>query len=376
MIACLLFGVGTIGTTVPNTILTFNIFRIVGGLGCGLVMLASPMYIAEISPKAIRGKLVTMNQLAIVVGCLAAYIVSYFLARNLPATVSWRYMSASMLVPVVVFAFFVWRMPETPRWLFQRHRFDEAKQILFKINGTQEGQNEFNGIKEEIEKEARTPRVSLTELFAPGIRNAIMIGLALALLAVWTGWSVVGAYMPTIYAQAGIEDKAHAILLTIIPNIANLCFMVIPIYLVDRAGRRSLYLFSALAMTVAMSLLGLVWVIPMRGWPVVAILSLTAAPHEIGFGTLAWVVLSEMFPTRIRAKAMSLCTIVFWIGNFLIVYVAPILFDLSQRLFNVPSGVFFLFAIISFISFFFFLRMLPETKGRSLEQIGASWHSA
>jgi SP family arabinose:H+ symporter-like MFS transporter len=114
----------------------------------------------------------------------------------------------------------------------------------------------------------------------------------------------------------------------------------------------------------------------MRGWPVVAILSLTAAPHEIGFGTLAWVVLSEMFPTRIRAKAMSLCSIVFWIGNFLVVCVAPILFDLSQRLFNVPSGVFFLFALISFISFFFFLRILPETKGKSLEQIGRSWHAA
>jgi SP family arabinose:H+ symporter-like MFS transporter len=376
MIACLLFIVGTIGTTLPNTIVMFNIFRIVGGVGVGLVSLASPMYIAEISPKAIRGKLVTMNQFAIVVGTLVAFIVSYFLAQNLPATVSWRYMFASMLVPVVVFALLLLRMPETPRWLFQRGRFDEAKQILFKINGTQEGQNEFNGIKEEIEKEARTPRVSLTELFAPGIRTATMIGIVLALLSQWTGWSVVGVYMPTIYAQAGIEDKAHAILLTIFPNLAGLFFTIIAIYLVDRVGRRSLYLFSALAMTVAMSLLGLVWVIPMRGWPVVAILSLTAAPHAIGFGTLSWVVLSEMFPTRIRAKAMSLCTIVVWLGCFLAVYVTPVLFDLSQKLFNVPSGVFFLFAIVSFISFFFLLRVLPETKGRSLEQIGASWHSA
>jgi MFS family permease len=282
-------------------------------------------------------------------------------------------MFASMLVPVVVFALLLSKMPETPRWLSQRNRFDEAMQILVKINGIREGQNELNGIREEIEKEARTPGVSLADLFAPGVRVALMIGIVLALMSQWTGWSLTSFYMPTIFRQAGIEDKAHAILLTIIPNIANLFYTMIAIYLVDRVGRRPLYLICSLAMTVTMGMLGLVFVLRMSGWPVVAILSLTAAPHAIGLGTLSWVVLSEMFPTRIRAKAMSLCAVFAWLGCFMVVYAAPILFDLSQRLLNVPSGVFFLCALVSFGSFFFLLRMLPETKGKSLEQIGRSW---
>jgi SP family arabinose:H+ symporter-like MFS transporter len=374
MMACLLIGAGAIGTALPKTIMVFNMFRITGGVGVGLASVASPMYISEISPKSIRGMLVTMNQLAIVVGSLLSIIVSYFLARSLPPTVSWRYMFASMILPVVVFAVLLSRMPETPRWLSERRRFEEARRILFRINGAQEGQSEFDGINAEIEKEADTPRVRLAELFVPGIKTAILLGIVLALMSQWTGWSFTAAYMPTIYRQAGIENKAHAVLLTIFPNVANLLWTLIGIYLVDRVGRRPLYLICALAMTTTMSMVGLVFVLHMSGWPVVAILCLTAGPHAIGFGALSWLVLSEIFPTRIRAKAMSLCTVFLWIGSFVVIYLAPILFDLSYQLFNVPSGIFFLCGFVSLISFFFLLRMLPETKGKSLEQIGASWH--
>jgi SP family arabinose:H+ symporter-like MFS transporter len=265
-------------------------------------------------------------------------------------------------------------MPETPRWLSERRRFEEARRILLRINGAQEGQSEFDGINAEIAKEAHTPRVALAELFAPGIRTAILLGIALALMSQWTGWSFTAAYLPTIYRQAGIGDKAHAVLLTIFPNIGNLLWTLVGIYLVDRVGRRPLYLICALAMTVTMSLVGLVFVFRITGGSVVALLSLTAAPHAIGFGALSWLVLSEMFPTRIRAKAMSLCTIFLWLGSFVVIYLAPILFDLSYRLFSVPSGIFFLCAFVSLISYFFLLKMLPETKGKSLEQIGASWH--
>jgi SP family arabinose:H+ symporter-like MFS transporter len=179
--------------------------------------------------------------------------------------------------------------------------------------------------------------------------------------------------MPTIFRQAGIENKAHAILLTIFPNIANLLYTFLGIYLVDRAGRRPLYLVTSLAMVAAMTMLGLVFVFHITGWLVVAIISLAAAPHAIGFGALSWLVISEIFPTRIRAKAMSLCTIAVWLGSFLIVWITPPLFDLSQKLLGVPSGVFFLFGFVSFLSFFFILKMLPETKGKSLEEIGSSW---
>ena len=150
MIACLLIGVGAVGTALPRTILEFDIFRILGGVGVGLASVASPMYISEIAPKSIRGMLVTMNQLAIVVGSLLSIVVSYFLASTLPAAVTWRYMFATMVLPVVVFPLLLWRMPETPRWLSERRRFEEARKILFRINGEQEGQNEFDGINAEI----------------------------------------------------------------------------------------------------------------------------------------------------------------------------------------------------------------------------------
>jgi len=151
-------------------------------------------------------------------------------------------------------------------------------------------------------------------------------------------------------------------------------YTFIAIYFVDKAGRRPLYLICSLAMAVTMSLLGLVFVYRVTGWPVVAILCLTAAPHAIGLGALSWLVISELFPTRIRAEAMSVCTIAVWLGTFVIIYAAPFLFDLSQKLFHVPSGVFFLCAFVSLASFFFLMKMLPETKGKSLEEIGRSWH--
>ncbi|MFN8006950.1 MAG: sugar porter family MFS transporter [Terriglobia bacterium] len=376
MVACLLFGAGAIGTTFPRGIFAFNTFRIVGGMGVGLASLASPMYIAEISPRRIRGMLVTMNQLAIVVGSLVAIVVSYFLAQNLPPAISWRYMFASMLIPVCVFALLLWKMPESPRWLSQKNRFDEALKVLLKINGNQEGQNELKGIREEIARATHIPDVALGELFIPGVRIALVVGIALAIMSQWTGWSMTAFYMPTIFRQAGIIDKAHAVLLTIIPNIANLIYTIIAIYLVDLVGRRLLYLVCALAMTLTMTLLGLVFVFKMSGWPVVTILSLTAAPHAVGFGALCWLVLSEMFPTRIRAKAMSICTATVWIACFLVTYFTPVLFDLSQKLLRIPSGVFFLCAFVSFISFLFLRKMLPETKGKSLEQIGESWNLA
>jgi MFS family permease len=189
----------------------------------------------------------------------------------------------------------------------------------------------------------------------------------------WTGWSMTSFYMPTIYRQAGIDNPAKAVFWTIVPNLANLLFTAIAIASVDRAGRRPLYLICAFAMTVTMSMLGLVFVFGIQGWPVVLVLSLTAAPHSIGLGALSWLVVSEIFPTRIRAKAMGFCTIWLWIGCWVVTFLAPVLFSLSQRLIGVPSGVFFLCAFTSLLSFFFILKMLPETKGRSLEEIAKSW---
>jgi MFS transporter, SP family, arabinose:H+ symporter len=351
----------------------FDLFRVIGGVGVGLASVASPMYIAEIAPRRIRGMLVTMNQMAIVIGSISAIIVAYLLARYLPAETSWRWMFASMLIPVAIFVILLARLPETPRWLAERQRRDEALAILFRINGREDGQAEMRGIEQEVEREVHAPRVKLAELFAPGIGLAVFIGVILSLMSQWTGWSMVAFYMPTIYNQAGIKDAAEAIFWTIIPNFANFIYTIMALYLVDRAGRRLLYLVCTLAMVVAMGLLGMVFTLHIAGWPVVLVLCLTAAPHAMGMGALSWLVISEIFPTRIRAKAMSFCTIWLWIACFGVTYATPKLFEVSQLLIKAPSGVFFLCAFISLLSFFFILKMLPETKGRSLEEIAGSW---
>ncbi len=371
--AAVLFGVSAIGTALPRTIVEFNIFRIVGGVGVGLASVASPMYIAEIAPKNLRGRLVTMNQLAIVVGAIIAIITSYFIATYVAESIGWRWMFASEVVPIVIFLFFLVQLPETPRWLAQQGRMKEAREVMLHINGRKITELEFGGIEDEIDRENESRRVTLGELLAPGIRKALVLGIALSLMSQWTGWSMVSWYMPTIYRQAGIDNAADAIFWTIIPNVALLLFTIIAIYLIGHVGRRPLYLACSLAMAVTMSLLGMVFIAQCQGWPVVLILSLCAAPHTIGLGTLYWLIISEIFPTRIRAKAMSLCTVCMWLASFLIASIAPTLFEWSTDQFGVPSAVFFLFAGVSVVSFIVLLKILPETKGKTLEEIGRFW---
>ena len=357
----------------PNTITVFNIFRIIGGIGVGLASVASPMYIAEIAPPKIRGMLVTMNQLAIVVGSLASITVSYLLAKYLPENVAWRWMFGSMLVPVVAFVVMLCIMPESPRWLAAQKNYDKAIAVLTKFCGPTEAQIEMDGIQHEMKSSLKQKNVSLSELFSPRVKTALFLGLVLSLMSQWTGWSMVAMYMPTIYNQAGIEAHADAILWTIIPNIANLIYTVIAIYLVDRAGRRPLYLVCTLAMAVMMGMLGMVFVLGIKGWPVVLILSLVAAPHAMALGALSWLVISEIFPTHIRAKAMSFCTVFLWIACFIVIFAAPPLFELSIKWFGVPSGLFFLCGTVSLFSFLFVLKKLPETKGKTLEEIADVW---
>ena len=371
--AAALFGISAIGTALPRNIVEFNVLRIVGGVGVGLASVASPMYIAEIAPKRIRGALVTMNQLAIVVGSLGAIVVSYLIANNVSPAVSWRWMFASELVPVGIFLALLTRLPETPRWLAEKQRFGEAREVLRCINGTIGGDEEFRGIEEEMGREKKPNASSLRDLVAPGVRKALLLGIILSLMSQWTGWSMVSFYMPTIYRQAGIDNSADAIFWSIIPNIANLLFTIGAIYLIDRVGRRPLYLVFSMVMAVAMALLGMIFIFKWQGWPVVVVLSLAAAPQAMALGALSWLVVSEIFPTRIRAMAMSTCTVFLWLACFALNSVAPTLLAWSERRFGSTSAVFFLFAAICMFSFLLLLIMLPETKKKSLEEIAQFW---
>ena len=233
--SALLLGVSAILTALPKDIVTFNMFRIVGGLGVGLCSIASPIYIAEIAPARIRGRLGVMYQLAIAIGALISAIVAYFLAKHLPETVSWRWMFASEMVPVIGFVIFLLFVPRSPRWLAETNRFEEALRVLTKTDGPEYARKELEEIKQSITEETGT----FSEIFKPGIRTALLVGILLALFNNWTGWTAMGLYLPTLFQKGGFPETADAIFQFVIVNVFMVALTSLAIYLVDRVGQKT-----------------------------------------------------------------------------------------------------------------------------------------
>ncbi len=369
MLAATLFGVSAIWTAIPKSIETFNIFRIIGGVGVGLASVASPMYIAEVAPVRLRGRMVTMNQLAIVVGSLVAIIVSYFIAEGFAPEVSWRWMFGSELVPIALFIIFLFMIPESPRWYAEKNRHREALDVLTKVDGAEAAQREMR----EIAGSLNLVQGRFLEVFSPGIRFAVGLGVFLALMGQLTGWSVIAFYMPTIFKLAGVAETTSAIRQAIIPNAGNLVFTFVGIALVDSLGRRPLYLACSVAMIFSTALLGILIMMGVQGWPIVLAVTMCAWPHAIGMGALAWLILSEIFPTRLRARGMMIGSFATWVTAWLASFSFPVLFSFSEKLTQSAGPTFFIFSCVCIFCFFAALKIVPETKGRSLEEISASW---
>ncbi len=369
MLSAGLFGASAIGTALPETIAQFYLFRIIGGVGVGLAGVASPMYIAEMAPARIRGRLVTMNQLAIVVGSLSAFLTANFLAQTLDEAVSWRWMFASELVPIVLFIILLAWVPESPRWLAGEGREAEARRVLVRIMGPVEAEREMAGITATLgEKNG-----GFAELFRPGIRIALSLGVFVAVMQQWTGWSVISVYMPTIFQKAGFSAATDALFQTIVPNVGNLLFTLVGLYLVDVVGRRPLWLGGSLLMAVFTAALGVVFATDTTGWVVVLVVSLCALPHAVAFGPLGWLIIAEIFPTRVRARAMGLSSLCVWLANYVASQLTPLLSEFSETTFGNPSAAFFLFSGVCVFSFLVGRRLVPETKGKTLEEIARFW---
>ncbi|MHB9037269.1 MAG: sugar porter family MFS transporter [Armatimonadota bacterium] len=369
MIASLLFVVGAVGTALPRDIITFDIFRIIGGVGVGFASLASPMYIAEVAPAKKRGALGLMYQLAVCVGCTLAVIVAWIMAKTLPDSVSWRWMFASIIVPIIAFVLMIWRAPQSPRWLAEKNRSDEALDVLTKINGPEVAKEVLDEINMSLKEETG----SLRELFQPGVKLALLTGILLALFNNLTGWTGVGYYLPTIFQMAGYTKASDAIGVSLIPNIAGVILTIVAIKLVDRVGRRPLWIITSAAMFFMLLLMGLVFQLQVKGPVVILMTLLILAPHSIGLGGLPWLMMSELFPTRIRAWAVSITTTVIWFAGFVGTMAVPKVVQTSERTIGSGAGVFWMFAVVCIFSFIFGVKMLPETKGRTLEDIAKNW---
>lgn len=367
VLSAICFFVSAVWSGIPYGLFDFVIARILGGLGVGAASMLSPMYIAEISPAKIRGRLVSLNQFAIISGMLVVYFVNAIIAGfgdvNWNVNFGWRWMFGSEAILAAVFFGLLFLVPESPRWLIENCREQEALTILKKIGGTQHAETELGEIRMAIAQES----ASIWTLFKPGIRITLIIGVGLAIFQQITGINVVLYYAPEIFKSAGI-GSASAISHTVIVGAVNLLFTIVAIAVVDRFGRKPLLVLGSAGMGLSLFALGLAFVNHAFTGPYVLICVLAyVASFAVAMGPVVWVVIAEIFPTKIRGRAMSIATVCLWVSCFLVSQFFPYMLDAMK------GKVFWVYAVICVISLIFVLAFVPETKGKTLEQIEKMW---
>ena len=377
MFSASLFTVSAIGTGFVYGITGFVIYRLIGGLGIGLASTISPMYIAEVSPADYRGRFVSLNQLTIVIGILAAQIINYLIADAVPPGVSnqaiveswngqmgWRWMFWAETIPAALFLLFVFFIPESPRWLLKAGQSEKSLEVLTRIGGNDYAGNERTNIESTLKNTGAG--VEFSTLFEKKIRPIILIGIILAVFQQWCGINVVFNYAEEIFAAAGygVTDILFNIILT---GSVNLIFTLVAIQTVDKWGRKNLMLFGSSGLAVAYVLLGASYFFAVKGMLVLIIVVTAIAVYAMSLAPVTWVVLSEIFPNRVRGAAMSIATTSLWIACTILTFTFPFL----NRHLN-SFGSFWLYAAICVAGFIFIKTKLPETKGKSLEQIEAT----
>ena len=374
IVAAALFVVASIGTGSAGSFDIFVIFRILGGIGIGLASNLSPMYIAEVTPANVRGRFVSINQLTIVIGILAAQLINWRIAKPvLPGATTtdilsswngqtgWRWMFYACTVPAGLFFILMWFVPESPRWLAQKSaNYDKAKKVLARIGGNEYAISEFVSIEKTFEKKGRT---DLTFLKQPGIAKLLVLGIVLAVFQQWCGINVIFNYAQEIFANAGysVSDILFNIVIT---GCVNLIFTFVGMFTVDKLGRKALMLFGAGGLAGIYAVLGGMYYFHIQGLPLLIMVVAVIACYAMSLAPVTWVILSEIFPNNVRGTAMSIATFSLWAACFVLTYTFPLLNQLLGA-----SGTFWLYGIICLSGFLFILKRLPETKGKSLEEI-------
>ena len=373
IISAICFLVSAVGTAIPRTLEVFILFRFLGGIGVGAASMTSPMYIAEISPAPIRGRMVSLNQFAIVSGFLVVYFVNYFIALGKTdewiVQTGWRWMFGSEAIPAFLLLMTALMVPESPRWLIKQKRDDEAMRILSRVGGADLARSELAQITGAIAHESG----SITQLFRPGMKIVLLIGIILAVLQQVTGINAVLYYAPEIFKNLG-ADTESALLQTIIVGAVNISFTVVAIWTVDRIGRKPLMIIGAAGMGITLTLLGRAFYLQQTGlWVLLMVLGYIAC-FAMALGPVTWVILSEIFPTRIRGRAMAIATVILWIACYVVAQTFPMM-DKNEWLvdkFN-HGFSFWVYGAFSVVTVVFVLLFVPETKGKSLEEIEKMW---
>ncbi len=381
-LAAAMFLLSAIGTALPQDIVTFIVFRFLGGIGIGIASISTPMYIAEITPAHIRGRMVAVNQIAIVGGIAITSFVNYFIAgRGDQAwliSTGWRWMFGTGILPSVLFGLLLIPIPESPRWLIEMKREDQAKEILGKVGGPTFADMEFGSIKAAISQEKGT----WGELFSSRLRMPLILGILLAILQQVTGINVFMYFGATIFKTMSASTGVDAGLLQqLIINGAGVLFTVVAIATVDKWGRKPLMILGTAGMGVSLVAMGIMaqrMTDPSAasGWMLLFIV-LYIACFGLSVGPVTWVILSEIFPTAVRGRALGLATFFLWMADYLVTQTFPIMDAKDSwfvKQFN-HAFPFYIYAAFCVVLVLLVVKWVPETKGRSLEEIEASWRS-
>ena len=369
----ILFLVSAVGTAIPNAFTLFVLFRMLGGIGVGVASMASPMYIAEITPAGVRGRMVSVNQFAIVTGMLIIYFVNYFIALNGDETwnvsTGWRWMFASGAIPSAIFLVLLFLVPESPRWLVEKGAVEKARGILARIGGSTFAETEIRAIQSTLDQEVE----SLRQLFQPGWRKVMFLGIGLAVLQQVTGINVFMYYAPEIFKKLGSGVDA-ALLQTIVVGAVNLTFTIVAIWTVDRLGRKPLMIIGSIGMGISLIAMGLAAQFQVVSiWVLLCILAYIAC-FALSVGPVTWVILSEIYPTRIRGRALSVATFFLWGANFIVSQTFPMMDENPGLVAQFNHGFpFYVYAIFCVFLVLVIWKAVPETKGHTLEEIEKFW---
>ncbi len=374
IIASVLFFISAVGSAYPellflnaktdisNVLVSFNIFRVIGGIGVGLASAICPMYIAEMAPAEIRGKLVSWNQFAIIFGMLVVYFVNYYIVFGKdPVWINetgWRLMFLSESFVAATFGILLFFVPETPRYLALNHKDDKALGILSKINGLEKAKAILAEIKETVHEKVEN-------VLTYGWK-VLIIGILLSVFQQAVGINVVLYYAPTIFKGLGFGNDA-AMWQTVIMGIVNIIFTLVAIFTVDKFGRKPLLIIGSIGMAIGMFAIGTLAYLEIIGISTLIFIVIYTAAFMMSWGPICWVLISEIFPNTIRGKAVAIAVAAQWIANFVVSSTFP-----SLEAFSI-TFTYILYGVMSVLSAIFVWKMVPETKGKTLEDMTKLW---
>ena len=377
LISAAFFSISAIGCAVCGSFDALVAFRIIGGVGIGIVSIVSPIYISEVSPAKIRGTLVSLYQLAVTAGFLLAYLANWAIDAGIDPSAAadaglwsrmfnaeaWRGMLGSETLPALLFLFIIFFIPESPKWLIIKGKPSEATAVLSRILGSED---EINAEVEATRSSSGEDKGSWSDLLKPGILVAVLAGCAIAILGQFMGVNAVLYYGPKIFSEAGFDNPMFS---TVLVGLVNFATTVLAVFIIDKVGRKQLIYWGVSGMIICLMAIGTYFAtggVLGNGFMLAFFLAYVFC-CAISISAIVFVLLSEMYPNSIRGRAMSLAGFMLWVGTYLVGQLTPVLLEWSQ------AGTFFIFAVMCIPYMLIMWKVIPETTGRTLEEIEEYW---